>query len=341
MSNLKEAIRSPLSFYERQIIETRFRGKWKVGKISKYLKRDHSIVSRELKRNRHPSGKYLAVYAQEKTDKRSHKTNKKILDKNFMLHLFVRDKLAEGWSPEQVAGRSKNAPPLWLEGKTISHETIYQYIYTSPHGNYLYHYLRKKNAPKRQKQHARKVKIEPISERISIHERPKLINERKRFGDWESDSALFRKQRGIISMQRERKSMLVRIHKLNDKSAEETLNALTRTAESLPSDELLKSITFDNGGEGARHAKIRDDYKIETYFCDPYKSWQKGGVENTIGLIREYLPRKTNLDTINEQMIYDIQERLNNRPRKKLGYLTPNEVIKNYLQKPKNGASNP
>ena len=135
--------------------------------------------------------------------------------------------------------------------------------------------------------------------------------------------------------------MLLRIHKLPDKSADETLNALTRTAESLPSDELLQSMTFDNGGEGARHMKIRDAYNIGTYFCDPYKSWQKGGVENSIGLIREYLPRKTNLDTINEQMIYDIQERLNNRPRKKLGYLTPNEVIKKYLQKPKNGASNP
>ena len=137
MSNLKKVARSPLSFYERQIIETRRRGKWKVGKIAKYLKRDHSIVSRELKRNRHPRGKYLAVYAQEKTDKRSHCTNKKILDKDFMLHLYVRDQLREGWSPEQVAGRLKKSPPPWLVGSSVSHETIYQYMYQSPYGNYL------------------------------------------------------------------------------------------------------------------------------------------------------------------------------------------------------------
>lgn len=103
------------------------------------------------------------------------------------------------------------------------------------------------------------------------------------------------------------------------------------TIESLPTKDLALSFTFDNGREEARHTEIKNEYGINTYFCDTYKSWQKGGVENSNGLIRQYLPKNTNLDKITENMIHEIQEKLNNRPKKKLGYSTPNEVINSFL----------
>lgn len=316
----------------------RRRGKWKIRRIARHLNRDPSIISRELKRNSHPSGKYIASYAEERARKRIHKTNKKKLDKDFLLNLRVGEKLKDGWSPEQIAGRLKTCPPKELCGATIGHEAIYRYIYESPYGHYLYHYLRKKNAPRRQKQHARKSQKPFILERIFIDQRPKVINERARIGDWESDTAQFRKQKFCLSAQRERKSMLIRLSKASNRSATETREALFRTIESLPEDELIKSITFDNGGENACHIDIRDVYNIQTFFCEPHKSWQKGGVENSIGLVRQYLPRQTDLAMIDEKTIHEIQEKLNNRPRKKLDYLTPNEVIRQYLTNPQSVA---
>lgn len=314
------------------MIEIRIRGNWTIRRVSRCLGRNHSIISREIKRNKSPDGKYRADYAQKVADKKAKITNKRKLDKDETLYLYVREQLKDGSSPEQVSGRLKKCPPLWMKGKNISHESIYKYIYDTYDGRHFYHYLRKKNTPKRKKRYLRKKQEKTcILERISIHYRPEVINERLRYGDWESDSAKFKKQKAGISIQYERKSMLVRIHKVADGSAEETKEALIATAESLPRDGLFNSMTFDNGGEGACHRDIRDFYGIDTYFCDPYKSWQKGGVENIIGLIREYLPKDANMDTITETDIYIIQEKLNNRPRKKLGYLTPNEITKQHI----------
>lgn len=331
MSNRTREPRSLLSYYERQIIEMRLRGKWKIRRIAAHLNRSPSIISREISRNRHPSGKYLADYAQSLAEKRSHKTNKRKIDKDSELAAYVKKKLEKEWSPEQISGRLEDHPPESLKGKTISPESIYQYIYNSPKGNYLYNYLRYKNAPRRQKRYFRKSKKCFIPARISILERPEIINDRKRYGDWESDTMVFKKQRPAVSVQHERKSLALRLHKLSCRTDEETLEALRATVESLPLKDLAKSFTFDNGGENAKHTEIRNEYGIETYFCEPYKSWQKGGVENSNGLIRQYLPRATNLDNITEELLYEIQERINNRPRKKLGYLTPNEVISSYV----------
>ena len=110
-----------------------------------------------------------------------------------------------------------------------------------------------------------------------------------------------------------------------------TLEALKQTIESLP-DNLAQSITFDNGTEGAKHQELKRDYDVKTYFCDTYAAWQKGGVENMNGLLRQYLPRKTNLVTISKDQIYEIQEMLNSRPRKGLNYQTPNEKLIEYIQ---------
>lgn len=294
--------------------------------IGRFLKRDHTIVSRELKRNTKPGKKYSAVTAQKLADLKAKKTNKRKLDRDRELHDYAVKKIKEGFSPDEVSGELKNYPPTKLLGKTISYEAIYDYIYNGE-GKWegLYHHLRKKHRQRR-KQCSRKSRKIPIPERISIHLRPEVINERKREGDWETDSMKFKKQKASLSVQYERKLMLARTRKVKDGTAEETEKAISKSIESLPQ-ELFKSLTWDNGKEGVCHTKIRDGYNIETYFCDPYSSWQKGGVENLNGLIREYLPRKTDMATITDEDIYRIQEKLNNRPRKKLGYLTPNKAL--------------
>lgn len=294
--------------------------------IGRFLKRNHTVIGRELKRNTKPGKKYSAVTAQKLADFKARKTNKRKLDKDRELHDYVVRKIKEGLSPDEVAGELKNYPPKTLLGKTISYEAIYDYIYNGE-GKWegLYHHLRKKHRQRRKKCGRKKQKI-AIPERISIHLRPEVVNERKREGDWETDTVKFTKQKASLSVQYERKLMLARIHKVKDGTAEETQTAISKSIESLPQ-ELFLSLTWDNGKEGVCHTKIRDGYNIETYFCDPYASWQKGGVENLNGLIREYLPRETDMATITDEDIYRIQERLNNRPRKKLGYLSPNKAL--------------
>ena len=316
-----------LTFYERERIEYYKRLKLGVRDIGRRLIRDPSLISRELKRNIDRKGKYSAVAAQRKADFKSHKTNKRKLETNWQLHDWVENKLKLGWSPELIAGRLKSKPPPELRKVRVSHEQIYQYIYEG-RGRWegWYHYLHRKR-PFRQKRHIRQKQAKTlIKERIPIELRPEMINERLRVGDWESDLALFKKQTQALSVQYERKMMLIRFHRVQNKSALENEQAIIKTIDELPQ-EFSKSITFDNGSENTCHAKLRDNFNLKTFFCHTYSAWQKGGVENSIGLIRRYLPRSTNLATINDETLHLIQERLNNRPRKKLNYLTPNEAL--------------
>lgn len=312
-----------LKFYDRQKLEYWLRTKQSLRTIAKLMKRDHSVLVRELKRNSAGNRKkYQADTAQRLAEKRRFKQHQGKLEKYPELKKYVLNKLQGEWSPDVIAGKLKSEKqPI-----TISHESIYRYIYEKD-GRFeqWYKYLRQAQ-PKRHKLHSRKKCKLRIPERKSIHLRPRHVDERKRYGDWESDSVIFSKQKTILSVQSERKSKLIRIHKAENKSAEETANALIKTAESVPPD-LFLTITFDNGREGAKHTEIKKEYGVETYFCDPFASWQKGGVENANKLIRYYLPRKTDLSQLTDYDIFLIQEKLNNRPRKCLNYLSPNEVI--------------
>lgn len=322
---------SELTRYERDQIEYYRKLRMGVRAIGRKIARDHGVISRELKRNTGSDGRYRAAEAQRRADRRGRKTNVRKLETDPLLRRYVIDQLKEGISPEQIAGRMKREPPPSVRGQTVSHETIYAYIYDSDEGRWLYRYLRKKNASRRQKQYSRKRRQTPmIPDRTSIHDRPPMIAAKTRFGDWESDTMVFIQQREAVSVQYERKSMSVRLHKVADRSAVETEMAIRDTISSVPQP-FVQSMTFDNGGEGATHAQLRYDYGIETYFCDAYASWQKGGVENMNGLVRQYLPRTTDLTTISIDAIEEIQDRLNNRPRKSLGYLTPNEVLQNAI----------
>jgi len=316
-----------LTYYERQIIEFRLKCKQSIRDIAKHLRRNHSVISREIKRNKLPRQKqYIAKIAEELVSKKKRRTNKRKLNidddlRNYVVNMLI----VKEWSPEQIAGRLKNYPPEHLKEKNISYESIYQYIYEEE--RWLYKYLKYKKQAKRQKKYSRKMcKNTTILDKISIHKRSNVINDRLRIGDWESDSMIFSKQKTALSVQHERRSLLVKFHRIKNMTSDETHKAISKSIESLPQ-YLFQSITLDNGGEGACHKQIKDEYNIETYFCDSYCSWQKGGVENTNKLIRYYLPRKTDLSKLTDEELYQIQQKLNNRPRKKLGYLSPIEYI--------------
>ncbi|MDH4330826.1 MAG: IS30 family transposase [Candidatus Moranbacteria bacterium] len=316
----------PLTFYEREKIEVYLRMKKKKIWIAEKLNRDYSVIKREIKRNSGEQLPYNAVDAQYFADRRKRKTNKRKLEKwqNVKLKEYVINRLEDGWSPDEIAGRLKEYPPEELsecKDKSVSYESIYSWIYEGE-GRYggLYKKLRRKQKA-RKKSFSRKYRSSGIKERVSIHERPEIIDKRKRIGDWETDSVIF-SGKSTLCVNYERKSMKVLIRKCEDKSASSFEESLRDCIESLPGNMWL-SITRDNGSENVLHRETG----VQSFFCDSYSSWQKGGVENANGLIREYFPKRSNLDNISEREIYLVEERLNNRPRKKLNYLTPNEVI--------------
>jgi len=296
--------------------------------MGKMLHRNHGVISREIERNSEPDGTYSSVKAQEMTDARQEKNQRRSrkLDRDLVLRQYVMEELKRNRSPDVIAGILRFYPPPELRGKTVSHETIYSWIYE---GNGRWEGLHKylcRGRKKRRKRYAGKMRKTNILERISIHERPEGIKERKEVGHRESDSMVFRKQRERLSVQYERKARYVVIHRLPDGTAEATDEALHDSIQSFPQN-LWKTLTFDNGGEGANHSNLRRQYGIQTYFCDPYASWQKGGVENVNGIIRRYLPRNTDMSRITHEDIYEIQQTINHTPRKSLGYKTPAEVL--------------
>lgn len=321
-----------LTFFERQKLQYWLRTRLSLRSIAKLLLRDHSVIIREIKRNSSGRKKYRADIAQKLWEERKQKKRKGKLDKHPELKEYVEKRIEKDWSPEQIAGRLEESKDLG--DLKISHESIYYYIYDrSEKWKQLYKHLRT-NRAKRINWGKRKKRGIVIKDRVSIDSRPEIVNERKRLGDWESDTVEFQRKlkAGSLSVQYERKSQLVRIHKLKDKSSDETLKALVKTGRSVGSD-LFKTLTLDNGLEGSKHFVVKDLFGIKTYFCDSFKSWQKGGVENMNKLIRQYLPRNTNLENISDREIYLIQEKINNRPRKNLNYLTPNEFVESGAKK--------
>lgn len=315
-----------LTLYDRQKLQYWLRTKQSLRKIGRLVHKDHSVLSREIRRNGGDRKRYRADVAQAAADKRRHQKRRGKLDKHPELKELVVDRLQKDWSPDEISGWLKQLP----RSETISHESIYHYIYDRADKWEKLFLLLPQRRPRRRKRGGRKYRKILIPERKSIAFRPTIVNERKRYGDWESDNLEFKRTvtKGAVSVQLERKSGLVRIHKVaGKKSPGDTLDALMKTRESIPG-KLFKTITFDNGFENYRHRELG----IDTYFCKPFASWQKGSVENVNKLLRRYLPRDTALDTLTDDVIYRIQERLNNRPRKRLKYKTPNEVINNYLK---------
>lgn len=287
--------------------------------IGRVLNRGHSTISEEL--SRMPKGRYRsdeghAIFLRNQ----SQKGKTKLLDRQPEIKETVIRRLTEDqWSPQQISGTLN----LIHNTTMISHETIYQFIYSDEGKKLkLWIHLRRKHHPRRQQRGMRKSR----HKEIIPHRTPILARGRQGFGDLESDSMIFSKQRPILSVQVEPMSQRCALTRLLSKTASETNYAIVKAIDEMGETNIV-SITFDNGTENAKHVELKHQYGIQTYFCDPYCSWQKGKVENLNGLIRQYLPRNINMNVITDEQILEIQEKLNNRPRKSLGYFTPNHAF--------------
>ena len=315
------------SFEERQMLEKMNNDHMKARTMARILGKSHSTILFELKR-KHPLDIYKALYAHKDfLFKQMNKWNVKKLDKDPRLREIVTKCLQKDWSPEEISKRIKR---FWYCVKlenNISTETIYSFVYgdIKAKEDKLYLHLRRsrKHRKKRWMRHS-KDKIN-IPERTSIHERPEYINKRKEFWHFETDSVLFSKQRSILSVQVDRKARLTRLTKLPDKTAQSTAIALRSLAYEFWEKNELFSVTFDNWWENVLHTELIHDFWVTTFFADSYCSRQKWTVENMNMLIRQYLPRHIDFESLTDDDIYEIQEKLNNRPRKCLNWLSPNE----------------
>ena len=291
--------------------------------IGQKIGRHKSTIFRELYRNAPPipKGYYLSHKAQERAKNRWADTHKRERLKNQEVRKYVEIGLRKGWSPEIIAGRLS----IDRSGNSISHEAIYQYIYEER--KELIGYLVRRHKKRMKRGHSRKHQKSHIPNRVSISERPDVVDKRERIGDWESDSMVSGQSKVAVNVLADRKSRVTLINLLSQKTASETKWAIIQSLIKYPA----YTITYDNGSENTEHEGINKVLDITSYFCRPYHSWEKGTVENTIGLIRRWLPKKTDLAQVSKVKIMEIESWLNNRPRKCLSYKTPLEVFEETL----------
>jgi IS30 family transposase len=256
--------------------------------------------------------------------------NKRNLDKietHSLLRFYVYKGLLKNWSPEQISGRIKIDYPN-DSIMTISHEAIYMHIYSHPQAR-----LNKKlikllpyQKSRRRKPKPRRKKGSKIIDQVNISQRPKHVENRKEIGHWEGDLVIGKAQKSAIGTIVERKSRFTLIIPVKDRKTKSVTRAFAKELNRFDN-AIIKTMTYDNGNEMADHKWLAENTGMDIYFANPYASWERGTNENTNGLIRRYLPKKTDFRMINEKQLKSIQQKLNNRPRKVLGYKTPLEVI--------------
>lgn len=298
--------------------------------VARRLGRSAATIGRELRRNQAGQGLYEPAHAQRAAENRKAKTyTAKHPLKHEELYGYVLEKLRWGWSPEQIAGRLKFEHPEDSSWQ-LCHETIYRFCYKE--GIYQqgwWQYLRRGQRKRRQR-NGRKVHRIHIPERVSIHDRPAVIDHRSEFGHWEGDSLEGKGHRSGLHVAYERLTSFIRIEPITAIRADESLAAQLKVYQGLPRD-ARRSTTLDNGREQVSHLGLRA-IGMATYFTDPYAAWQKGGVENANLWIRYYFPKGTDFATIPEQDITDVEHELNTRPRKRLSFQTPLEVFTEKLR---------
>ena len=313
---------SQLSVEERcEIARLRAKGA-PIREVAASLDRPASTVARELKRNGSGTG-YRAVYAQEQA--RARRWSGARLERNEELRNDVLERLKLGWSPETVAGRLKRE-----RGKSvISYESIYRFIYaqSARHKDYGWrHYLRRKRWKRGRRRRSRHSPASFIAHRRPIAERPASVADRQTFGNWEADVMQFgRRGRPCWRCTNVTGALGVRL----PSKAPPIAAAMAAILGPLPP-EFRQTVTFDNGTEFAHHYELHA-WGIETFFCDTYSPWQKGGVENAIGRMRWVLPRKTDLAAVSDEEFTALMQAYNNTPRKCLDYRTPAEVLDQVL----------
>jgi transposase, IS30 family len=296
-----------------------------VRQIAAALGRSPSTISRELKRNRGATS-YRPGYAQERATARRWKGSR--LDREPFLRRVVLKCLAKGWSPEQVAGRLAREQGR----KVISHESIYRFIHAQIARTKDYRwrrYLPRGKSKRGCRGRRGGSSASFIEGRISVAERPPAAADRKVAGHWEADLMLFSRYGQAILTVHERKSRLLLATRPPNKAAHRVARHLIRLFEHMPP-QLRRTITFDNGTEFARHRALHR-LAIDTFFCDPYAPWQKGGIENAIGRMRRFMPRKTDLATLPHSRFKALVSAYNNTPRKCLDFRTPAETFAEVL----------
>jgi IS30 family transposase len=309
-----------LSLEERCSIARLHEDGQSIRQIAAALDRQPSTIARELKRNSGAKVGYQPAYAQAQTAARRWTGAR--LERDDALREEVLGRLAEGWSPEQIAGRLAHEQGH----RVISHETIYRFVYAQlkrtndrrwrfylPRAKYKRGWRTKGGWPR-------------YADRPSIHDRPDHIAARKQAGHWEADAMLFSTPGQAILIAQERRSRIAIALRQASLKADPVADALVGMLRPMPAG-LRRSITFDNGAEFTRHHRIEQQLGLNAYFCDPHAPWQKGGVENAIGRLRRNLPRKTNLDNLSAKALDAIIANYNNTPRKCLGFKTPAETF--------------
>lgn len=285
--------------------------------IAVLLNRAKSTISRELRRNRGLRG-YRPRQAHRKAIARlAEKARPRF---SSPLWPVVERLIRQDWSPEQISGR------LEMEhDSTISHETIYQYIYADKAaGGDLHGHLRCRK--KRRKRYGSgRDRRGVIPNRTSIDERPSVVQDRLRIGDWEADTVIGRGHQGALVTMVERRSLYTVLGAVPRKQAGSVAEAMTSLL--APLKDMVLTVTVDNGKEFAAHEKISEALGADVYFAHPYASWERGTNENTNGLIRQYFPKSRSLRNLNQKEVQSTVDRLNNRPRKKLDFRTPHEIL--------------
>jgi len=305
-----------LTLHERERVAQLLATSTSYRKIGEELGRSHTTICREVKRNVSSDG-YWPAQAQQRsqTRRRERPLHRKMDDPE--LNEYVRSRLVKTWSPEQIAGRREQEHPHETK-KRVSHETIYRWIKNSPQRPHWEQFLRRggrrKNLEKRGK----------IPRRVEIADRPEVVRQRSRYGDWEGDTIVgVRRQGGLVSLV-ERKSGYLLLGKVSRLQATKVRRVIQRQVAPLPA-ALRLTLTLDNGKEFAEHERLAKRTGLAIYFAHPYCAWQRGTNENTNGLVRQFLPKGTDLSYLRHDHLQQIQDLLNHRPRERLGWRTPHE----------------
>jgi len=294
--------------------------KFSLRKIAEKLDVSPSTVSRELRRNSVTSGCYEPGKAHQKSTKRRGRSQKRSICKRTLAAVELL--LSIDWSPEQIAAVCRSI------GRPVSHEWIYSHIIRDfRRGGELYKHLRHRLKRYRKRTHKQRGRI---VDRRSIHDRPEIVGTRERYGDWEIDTVIGKRGTGVIVTALERKSRFYVTRKVFSKNANEVADALIEMLQ--PFQSLVHTITADNGLEFAEHKRIAKALDADVYFADPYASYQRGANENANGLLRQYVPKGCDLRILTNEMLTKIQQRINLRPRKVLGFKQPDVIFKEQLQ---------
>jgi IS30 family transposase len=324
---------SRLNMLEREELSRQLAAGYSLRKISKSINRSPSTLSREILRNVPNKKYYRAHYGQGHSNVQRHKRRKnRKLEQNFQLRKIVNHYLRDKWSPEQIAKRLIILYPDDMSMR-VSHETIYSYIYVKPQGTFrrrLISYLRRKHKHRRKKGRTNENRG-PIQDYVSIEDRPAEVADRVVPGHWEGDLIVGARNASAIGTLVERKTRMTFIVKLANQDSATVRKAFAEEFKHLPKG-LKKTLTYDQGHEMAQHKIFVKDTDITVYFTHPRSPWERGSNENTNSLIRQYFPQGTDFSKISKNRLKKVQDELNDRPRKTLGWYTPHEKFHEVLR---------